>query len=336
MKHDPVIVRQALEDVRLGVLSLNRASKVYNIPYATLGDKLRGRRPIAASNRNFLTDDEEESLSAWLIRMAKLGFGKTREDVKDMAKRILDARQAKTRAKDNRPGKNWMNGFLARHEHVLSDRKPMSLGRERAVVTASGIQKWFEEMKENLDAVDPTLLNSPHRLYNADESGFQFEAHERKVLAFKGSKNVYNVSSNNKRQVTVLVAMSAAGHYLQPLVIFPYKRIPNKGLLDAFPEAALQVSDNGWINASIFHNWLRDVFIPSVKDVPKPVVLFVDGHASHTSLMETSSSNLFFYFQLPVIYYKSMLRICCFTFSYLLYISQCFQFVVLISITYCM
>ena len=73
-KHDPVIVRQALEDVRLGVLSLNRASKVYNIPYATLGDKLRGRRPIAASNRNFLTDDEEKSLSAWLIGRAKLGL----------------------------------------------------------------------------------------------------------------------------------------------------------------------------------------------------------------------------------------------------------------------
>ena len=138
-----------------------------------------------------------------------------------MAKRILDACDAKTRAKDNRLGKNWMNGFLARHEHILSDRKPMSLGRERAVVTAPGIQKWFEEMKANLDAVDPNLLNSPHRLYNADESGFQFEAHERKVLAFKGSKNVYSVSSNN-RQVTVLVAMSAAGHYLQPLVIYPY------------------------------------------------------------------------------------------------------------------
>ena len=268
---------------------MNRASQVYNIPYATLGDKLRGRRPIAASRGNFLTEDEEKSLSAWLVRMAKLGFGKTREDVKDMAKRILDERDAKTRAKDNRPGKNWMNGFLARHEQILSEKKPMSLGRKRAVVTAPGIQKWFEEMKENLDAIDPTLLNSPHRLYNADESGFQFKAGERKVMAFKGSKTVYSDSLNNERQVTVLVAMSAAGHYLQPLVIYPYKQIPDKGLLDDFPEAALQVSDNGWINATIFHNWLRDVFIPSVKDVPKPVVLFVDGHASHTSLMETSS-----------------------------------------------
>ena len=73
---------------------------MYNIPYTTLGNKLRGRRPIAASNRNFLTDDEEKSMSAWLIRMAKLGFGKTREDVKDMAKRILDTCEAKTRAKE--------------------------------------------------------------------------------------------------------------------------------------------------------------------------------------------------------------------------------------------
>ena len=75
----------------------------------------------------------------------------------------------------------------------------MPLGRERAVVTAQGIQKWFQDVKENLDAIDPTLLNSPHRLYNEDGSEFQFDAPERKVMAFKGSKNVYSVSSNNKK-----------------------------------------------------------------------------------------------------------------------------------------
>ena len=46
----------------------------------------------------------------------------------------------------------------------------------------------------------------------------------------------------------------------------------------------LQLSDNGWITGAIFFAWLRDPFIPSTKDVRKPLVLLVDGHASHKGL----------------------------------------------------
>ena len=50
----------------------------------------------------------------------------------------------------------------------------------------------------------------------------------------------------------------------------------------------LQVSDNGWITAAIFHAWLRDTFIPKTQEIKKPLLLLVDGHVSHTSLLETS------------------------------------------------
>ena len=51
-----------------------------------------------------------------------------------------------------------------------------------------------------------------------------------KVVAFKGSKHVYAVLANTRTQVTVLATMSAAGHYLRPMLIYPYKRIPGKNL----------------------------------------------------------------------------------------------------------
>ena len=82
--------------------------------------------------------------------------------------------------------------------------------------------------------------------------------------------------------------MSAGGHYLPPMLIYPYKRIPGRNLLEGFPDAVLQISDNGWITSAIFHAWLRDIFIPQTMQVEKPLVLFVDGHASHKSLIETS------------------------------------------------
>ncbi|GFS24000.1 hypothetical protein ElyMa_003404000 [Elysia marginata] len=115
----------------------------------------------------------------------------------------------------------------------------MPLGKERAVVTPQAIHKWFAELRDYCLAVDPTLLDDPFRSYNSDETGFSFNPKGRKVVACKGAKNVYSVTSNTRTQVTVLATMSASGHYLPPLMIYPYKRIPSKNLLNRFPEAEI-------------------------------------------------------------------------------------------------
>ena len=146
----------------------------------------------------------------------------------------------------------------------------MSLSKERAIVTPGIISKRFRDMKAHVNGQDPTLLSDLKRLYKSDETGFSFDAMGRKVVAFKGSKHVYAVSANTRPQVTVLATMSAAGHYLPPMLIYPYKRIPRRNLLEGFPDAVLQISDNGWITGAIFHAWLRDIFVPQTMQVEKP------------------------------------------------------------------
>ncbi|GFR74496.1 Pogo transposable element with krab domain-like protein [Elysia marginata] len=61
------------------------------------------------------------------------------------------------------------------------------------------------------------------------------------------------------------------------------ERMPTTNLLERFQDSFMQISPNGWVNADIFKTWLRDVFLPLVKNKRKPVVLFVDGHESHNS-----------------------------------------------------
>ncbi|XP_005096053.1 uncharacterized protein LOC101849918 [Aplysia californica] len=131
-------------------------------------------------------------------------------------------------------------------------------------------------------------MTDPTRIFNADESGFSFDPKHRKVIACKGAKNVYNITSNTKTRVTVLATVNAADFYLPPLLIYPYKRVPGKNLLNGFPDALVQVSENGWITAAIFFAWLRDTFIPETMHIKKPLLLLVDGHICHTSLYETS------------------------------------------------
>ncbi|KAL8563331.1 hypothetical protein ACOMHN_039668 [Nucella lapillus] len=275
-------VEKAVQLVRSKQMSLNGASKAFGIPYATLGDKVRGRRPMKAAPKTVLSCEEETKLVKWLIELSRRGFGRTKKDLKDMVKRILDERGAKTVFTDNRPGKDWMLAFFKRHT-VVSERMAQPLGRERAVVTRDGLSAWFGDMKEYVDGIDPPLLSSPERIFNADESGFSICPKTKRVITMMGTKHVYSVTSGTRQQVTVLACSSAVGQYIPPLLIFPYTRDPRFNALEGFEDAFFQKTPNGWITEEVFFTFLRDIFIPSLKS-KRPVVLFVDGHSSHHSM----------------------------------------------------
>ena len=85
-------VETAVELVKSKLMSLNDTSKAFGIPYATLWDKVRGRRPMQPAPEMVLLEDEEKKLVQWLIELSHRGFGRTKDNVKDMVKTILDAR----------------------------------------------------------------------------------------------------------------------------------------------------------------------------------------------------------------------------------------------------
>uniref|UniRef100_A0A2C9KVQ1 HTH CENPB-type domain-containing protein n=1 Tax=Biomphalaria glabrata TaxID=6526 RepID=A0A2C9KVQ1_BIOGL len=284
--HEAGAIIAAIEEIKSGSISISKAAAKFEIPASTIYNKLKGKSSVESS-KMLLTKDEESKLATWLIELSRCGFGKTNDEVRLAARDIMATRNAASKSKHKVPTNNWLYKFYKRHPE-LSLRSPMLLAKERAVITPDDVSRWFSDLKRSIDAIDDTVWKNPHRIFNADETGFGFNAKNRKVIGCKGSKHVYSISSNNKTQVTVLACSSARGQYIPPLLIYPYKRIPTKNLLEKFPEAHLQVSEKGWINAAIFYTWLRDSFIPATQNVPKPVMLLVDGHTSHTSLIETS------------------------------------------------
>ena len=101
-------VETAVELVKSKQMSLNGASKAFEIPYAPLGDKVKSRRPMQPAPRMELSEDEEKKLVQWLIELMHWGCGWTKDDAKDMVSIILDAMEAKIVSRDNRPSKDWM------------------------------------------------------------------------------------------------------------------------------------------------------------------------------------------------------------------------------------
>lgn len=169
--------------MRNNILSAREAARTYNIPKTTLLDKLRLRTalktPLGASP--VLTHAEEEELAKWALKMASIGYGQTRNQLKLKVKAILDADGRPNPFKDNMPGHDWFTRFLSRHPHI-SERMGEALGKERALVTVEKLKGWFGECKAYVETIDADLLKDPKRIFNADESGFPLCARSERVL----------------------------------------------------------------------------------------------------------------------------------------------------------
>ncbi|XP_053403149.1 uncharacterized protein LOC123555840 [Mercenaria mercenaria] len=237
-------------------------------------------------HKTILTDQEETRIANWATHMARIGYGRTRQELLNTVKKILDEDGRPNLFKNNRPGKEWLSGIFKRHPD-LSLRTTIQLGKERAIISPEKVSKWFEDFKHYIEEEvgDKDLLNDPSRIYNADETGVSLCTKGNQVIVLKGAPVVYHYGNSDKTQLTIMASCSASGHYITPLLIFPGQRF-SYNPLEGFEEAALGRSENGWMDSEVFCNWLENVFIPGINErkVKKPVLLLIDGHSTHITM----------------------------------------------------
>ena len=64
------------------------------------------------------------------------------------------------------------------------------------------------------------------QVYNIDETGISVVHKSGKVFSAVGRKHVYSLTSGEKGKThTVVVCVSASGHAIPPLMIYPRKRV---------------------------------------------------------------------------------------------------------------
>ena len=79
----------ALVEARKGVHAINKIAVMYGVPKSTLHDRISGRVQHGKKpGPPYLNPTEEQELAGHLISMAKIGYGKTRKEVKLMAENV--------------------------------------------------------------------------------------------------------------------------------------------------------------------------------------------------------------------------------------------------------
>ncbi|XP_030757332.1 uncharacterized protein LOC115883165 [Sitophilus oryzae] len=281
----------AVDVVVSGQMGYRRAAEQHGVPQTTLERYVAKKRK---DQQNFVVDksvgkfrsvfsqEQEIELVDYLKSMESRLFGLTMMDFRRLAFQLAIRNQCqhKFNAASEMAGKDWMQCFLKRHP-TLTLRKPESTSGARAMgFNKVAVAQFFHLL---LETVDKYKL-AGERIYNCDETGLTVNPKgHTKILALKGKRQVGTLTSAERGEtITAEICFSAAGAYMPPMLIFPRKRKQQSFELGLPPGSVVEVSDSGWITSELFLNWFKLFVTFSKATKENPVLLLLDGHATHT------------------------------------------------------
>lgn len=282
-KYNEEDMRKAVEACKKGE-ALRSTANLWKVDRATLRRKVQGLSVVGSRRgpRPIFSKENEAILSKWLADMAKSGFPVTKELLLYSAAKL--AKELNVEFPRGNPGRKWFELFLKRHPHI-SQRVSQTLTPSRSSIEKRHIEQWFHKVERDLENY-PGILNFPDRIFNTDETAFFLNPTGKKVLAPKGTKNIYLSGANDEKEnITVLVTVSASGEVAPPMVVLKYSRVPKQIVESLPPSWSVGRSDSGWMTHETFYEYMANVFNPWLikNNVEKPVIFFMDGHTSHIS-----------------------------------------------------
>lgn len=259
---------EAMEKVKSKEMGVNEASRAYAIPSRTLRRHLlSGSSVIQLGRCPELGLEHERRLAKHIKALEKVGFAPDSSSVKKMAFSFAEklglnhrfSRDAKS------AGDEWFHGFLRRNKD-LSIRKSEGLSLARAKgMNREDVNNFFTLLLEILTKNE--LLDKPGQIFNVDETGVQINNKPGKVVATKGAKDVYSLTTSEKGEnVSLISCCSAEGYFMPPVLIFKGKNKKNE-FLDGLPPGSgvLMNPKSSYINSELFLQWFKEYFLPKKK-----------------------------------------------------------------------
>ena len=212
----------ALEAVANGQ-SVSAAAREYGVPKTTLLDRTSCRviHGVKPGPKPYLSPSEEKELGTFLKECAKVGYGKTRKDVLNIAQSVAQSvAQEKGLLKVERISEGWWRRFLERQADLSLRRGDNTAHVRMDAINTETLDQYFSLLEDTLITHD--LVNKPSQLYNVDETGVPFNPRPPNIVATKGrkTKKVRYCTSGRKGQLTVVACANAAGQTIPPMIIY--------------------------------------------------------------------------------------------------------------------
>ena len=288
--------------------SIYDASKNLELSYTSLyryivnGDEYSGQ----GRKLQVLTKEEETKIVDHIVYRQKIGLGVTMYQLQLLIQEVLTAvcssnpeRVSAYEHCGQLPNRHFVSHFVKRHNLTL--RATMEISKGRQILSTDDLEAWQRDTEIgllNLEKFKDCFVDS-RRIFNQDETSIQVGSDNGKVLALKGTKVIYRVGGSSREHVTASYTVSAAGDCVPPHIF--YKGVRNVALqhLKDFPTDGksgcwkFDVTDNGYVNRVAYVDILKDLddFL-TTNNIPRPVVLFIDGPNAHISLQAAEFCNL--------------------------------------------
>lgn len=278
-------IKVAVRAIKSGRMTIYKASRTYNIPYATIYSHTKGTRGMKKANKGrltVLTQEQEEELAAGITTLEKWGFGLSKKEVLQMVADFVKENEIKTPFKEGVPGTDWFISF--KNRHALSIKIPQSVEYARKKATDPFlIYGYFSLLKETLSELQ--LLNRPSQIWNLDESSFCIDPSKTKVVGKRGKPCSRITSTPGRENTTVCLLASASGEKGPPSIIFKGANIWDQWQTsdEIFPGMSYAASKKGWMDSTIFLNYFKNTVIPALGE-ERPVLIIYDGHSTHMTI----------------------------------------------------
>jgi len=119
---EDISMTKAIEAVEDGVSirRAGRAAEMYNVPRSTLNDRTRGKIVHGAhSGPPYLTPSEDDELARFLIRCARIGYPRSRQQVLALVQQVMKSKGIQ--------GTSWWSRYKVKHKELaLRTLAPLS------------------------------------------------------------------------------------------------------------------------------------------------------------------------------------------------------------------
>lgn len=296
------VMFEAVKSVLNGGLSIKASAARYSIARTTLTRYVKKCKDLqidwdSASvedvprlsprydNRKIFSDQQEVILCDYLQTCAKLHHGMPPKAARALAYDLATANNIPVPdswSKNRMAGEDWLTAFLTRNKNI-SIRTAESTSISRAIgFNKPVVSSFFDKYEQLLQR----FHFRPESIYNTDETGLTTVQDSIKVLATKGQKQVGQLTSAERGTlITMCGTINALGNSIPPVLIFPrvhFKDFMIKGAPHGTVGAA---TPSGWISKDVFLKYLQHFVLHASPTKEKPVLIIMDNHDSHISLV---------------------------------------------------